>query len=124
VTIYRIIDLLGAGCKDPVQVANELHPMWSGILGCDGKVIKVAGEERIFLAAVDVGTQDVADWRFSKHEDYLGIRALLKEVRDEVQYQPKMIVIDLDPAWKEAVQRVFPGVPRYALYTLRELSTG
>ncbi|MHB8567630.1 MAG: hypothetical protein ACYC9U_11105 [Nitrososphaerales archaeon] len=28
VTIYRIIDLLGAGCKDPVQVANELQPMW------------------------------------------------------------------------------------------------
>jgi transposase-like protein len=32
-------------------------------------------------------------------------------VRDEIRYDPKMIVIDDDRAWKAAVTTVFPGVP-------------
>ena len=29
--VFRIMEKLGKGCKDAVQVASELHPRWSGI---------------------------------------------------------------------------------------------
>ena len=111
VRIFRIIDALGRGCKSPVQVALELHPKWSGMLGCDGKVIKIRGREWALLMAVDLGTQDVVDFRLVKHEDYPSIEPFLREVSDKIGYEPKEIVIDLDPAWKEAVGSVFPYTP-------------
>lgn len=110
--IFRIIDALGRGCKGPVTVVKELNPRWSGMLGCDGKVIKIHGDEWVLLMAVDLGTQDVVDWRLVKHEDCPSIKPFLEEVRDEIGYDdPKEVVIDLDPAWREAVEDVFPYAP-------------
>lgn len=109
--LFRIIDRLGRGCKSPAQLALELRPAWSGMLGLDGKVIKVDGEEIVHLIAVDLGTQDVVDCALVEHEDYASIEPFLREIRDEIGYTPDEAVIDLDPAWREAVRDVFPYTP-------------
>ena len=109
--IYRMINKLGEGCKDSVQIANELQPKWSGFLGCDGKVIKVHGEEWVLLTAVDLGTQDIVDSTLAKGEDYISINLFLRRVRDSIGYVPKEGVVDVDRAWIEAWSDVFPDVP-------------
>lgn len=109
--IYRMINKLGEGCKDSVQIANELQPKWSGFLGCDGKVIKVHGEEWVLLTAVDLGTQDIVDSTLAKGEDYISINLFLRRVRDIIGYTPKEGVVDVDRAWMEAWSDVFPDVP-------------
>ena len=65
----------------------------------------------MLLAAVDLGTQDIVDAMLAKHEDFPSIRSFLRELRDMIHYSPKEAVIDLDPAWNEAVLNVFPDVP-------------
>lgn len=109
--IYRMINKLGEGCKDSVQIANELQPKWSGFLGCDGKVIKIRGEEWVLLSAVDLGTQDIVDSTLAKGEDYISIDLFLRRVRDSIGYTPKEGVVDVDRAWMEAWTDVFPDVP-------------
>lgn len=109
--IYRIVNKLGQNCKSCVQVTNELHPKWSGFLGLDGKTVRVNGEKLVLLAAVDLGTQDMVDFALANHEDYRSTRAFLKEISDSIGYEPKLAVIDLDQAWKEAVSDIFPDVP-------------
>ncbi len=71
--------------------------------------MRVGGRIFVALVAVDLVTQDVVDAVLAEHEDYQSIRALLIEVKDEIGYEPKEAVIDLDPAWNEAVSDVFPG---------------
>lgn len=109
--IYRIINKLGEGCKDSVQIAKELRPKWSGFLGCDGKAIKIHGEEWVLLTAVDLGTQDIVDSSLAKGEDYIAVDLFLKKLRDEIGYAPKEGVVDNDRAWIEAFKDVFPDVP-------------
>jgi transposase-like protein len=109
--LYRIVDRLGEGCKSPVQVARELHPIWSGMLGLDTKVVKVRGEERYLLIAVDIVTQDTVDSWLATQESLVTLELFLREVRDEIGYVPKLALIDLDQTWKESVESIFPDVP-------------
>ena len=48
----------GKNSKTPLDVALELKPKWSGLLGIDGKVIKIKGKELILLIAQDIFTFD------------------------------------------------------------------
>jgi hypothetical protein len=109
--VFRIIEKLGRGCKDAVQVAKELRPRWSGILGLDGKTIDVGGENKVLADAVDLGTQDSVDSALVPIEDHPSLCSFLREVRDEIGYRPRMLVIDDDRAWRAACETVFPGVP-------------
>jgi transposase-like protein len=109
--IWRIVDTLGHNCKSFVQVAEELHPVWSGFLGLDGKTVRVGGKKLVLLIAVDLSTEDIVDAMLADHEDYFTIRPFLKEIRDEIGYKPNEAVIDLDQAWEEAVSDIFPDVP-------------
>lgn len=109
--VFRIIEKLGRGCKDAVEVAAELRPKWSGILGLDGKTVGVDGEKTVLASAVDLGTQDFVDSALVLVEDHPSLCPFLREVRDEIRYGPKMIVIGDERAWKAAVTAVFPGVP-------------
>jgi transposase-like protein len=108
--VFRIIEKLGNGCKDNVQVARELHPRWSGILGLDGKTIDVGGENKVLVDAVDLGTQDSVDSALVASEDHPSLCVFLEEVRDRIGYSPSMLVIDDDRAWRAACETVFPGV--------------
>lgn len=109
--VYRWIDKLGERCKSTVDVARELHPRWSGFLGLDSKVVKVGGEERILLVAVDLGTQDLVHSSLVEHEDYEMLSTFLLDLRQEIGYRPRSVVIDLDPAWIKAVGEAFSRVP-------------
>jgi len=111
VQIYRWIDKLGASCKSTVDVARELCPKWSSFLGLDSKVVKVGGRELILLVAVDLGTQDLVHSNLVEHEDYDTLSFFLFDLKRKIGYEPKMVVIDLDPAWIKAVREIFPDVP-------------
>jgi hypothetical protein len=99
------------GAKDATQLAKELRPKWSGILGFDGKTIWVLGVKKVLANAVDLGTQNTVDSALVMSEDYPSLCTFLNEVKDEIGYEPKMLVIDDDKAWRAACEAIFPGVP-------------
>lgn len=81
------------------------------MLGLDTKVVKVRGEERYLLIAVDIVTQDVVDSGLAAQESLVTLELFLREVRDEIGYVPNLVVIDLDQTWREAAESVFPYAP-------------
>jgi transposase-like protein len=84
--IYIIVDKLGEQCKEPAQVAKELHPEWSGRLGLDGKAVKIRDEEYAFFTAVDLGTQDIVDYELARYEAYITLHRFLSRVKEKVGY--------------------------------------
>lgn len=46
----------GKNSKSPLDVVLELKPRWSGLLGIDGKALKIKGKEIILLIAQDINT--------------------------------------------------------------------
>jgi len=111
VQIYRWVDRLGMCCKDPIQMARELHPAWGECMGVDSKVIKISGGEFYLILAVDLGSQDVINYSLERHEDFDAYSALLREIKLQIGYTPRIIVTDLDPAWFAAIHHVYPGIP-------------
>ena len=97
--IFRWMDQLGENCKDPIQIARELHLVWSGCLGLDSKALKVSGLEHYLLLAVDLGTQDAVNFALVENENYDVFSTFLHQIKREIGYTPRIIVTDLDPAW-------------------------
>ena len=111
VQIFHWINELGENCKGPVQIARELHPVWSGCLGLDSKALKVSGLEHYLLLAVDLGTQDAVDFALVERENYDAFSMFLRQIKLKIRYTPRIIVTDLDPAWFKAIHHVYPGIP-------------
>jgi len=111
VQIFYWMDELGENCKGPIQIAKELHPVWSGCLGLDSKALKVSGLERYLLLAVDLGTQDAVNFEFVERENYDVFSRFLRQIRREIDYAPRIIVTDLDPSWFKAIRDIYPNVP-------------
>jgi hypothetical protein len=79
--------------------------------GFDGKTIWVLGVKKVLANAVDLGTQNTVDSALVMSDDYPSLCTFLNEVKDEIGYEPKMLVIDDDKAWRAACEAIFPGVP-------------
>jgi len=92
-------------------VAQELRPPWSGWLGIDGNYIKIAGEDWIWMLAVDLKSQDVVHEKLIPRELFRYLLAFLLELKRQVHYPLKGLVIDKPPGMVGAIEKVFPGIP-------------
>jgi len=111
VQIFHWMDALGENCKGPIQIARELHPVWSGCLGLDSKALKVSGLEHYLLLAVDLGTQDAVNFALVERENYDAFSMFLRQIKRDIEYTPRIIVTDLDPAWFKAIRHIYQGIP-------------
>lgn len=111
-TISRWVDRAGAAAKTPLEVSAELTPScWSGVLGVDGKVIRVAGSKHCLLIGVDQGTQDIVHALTLNEENGEGLERLLREAVVIAGYPLRGLVADLGAGFVEAHQNYFPRLP-------------
>jgi len=106
----RIIEL-GFNCKTPMESSVELKPRWSGYLLVDGDSLVIGSHKESLLLGVDAGTQDIPNAILAEHEDEENWVRLLLGIKHPVNYPVKGIVSDGDPALRNAIRAVFPGVP-------------
>lgn len=111
-TINRWVDRAGAAAKTPLEVSAELAPCgWSGVLGVDGKVIRVDGSKHCLLIGVDQGTQDIVHALTLPEENGEGLERLVREAVAVAGYPLRGLVADLGGGFVEAHQDHFPGLP-------------
>lgn len=115
-TVLRWVNEYGKNAKSPIEIAHTLHPQWSGILGIDGKPIKIAGREYSLLVAVDIGTQDAFYFDLADAENRENARNFLTIIKHVFQYPIKGIVSDFGKGriFIELVEELFPQVPHQA----------
>lgn len=110
-TVCRWVNLVGKKCKDTIQVAQELKPKWSGILSIDGKTIRASGKKYTLLLAADLKTQDIVHAIVVIKESYQNMKKFVSQLKDEIDYPLRGVVIDLRPGLVRALGETFPKVP-------------
>ena len=110
--IWNWVNQAGGKCKGPLVISQELKPNWVGILGIDGKPIKVKGKKKTALLAVDVLTCDLVYYDVVSSEDKENCKRFLLIVREVMKYPTKAIVSDFGKGnvFIELINDIFPDV--------------
>jgi len=85
----------GQQAKTPLEVASELRPKWSGLLGVDGKELPIRGQELTVLIAQDVGTFDPVLFGLAESENRQEAKRFFLTIKEVLHYPTKGIVSDL-----------------------------
>jgi transposase-like protein len=106
----------GNNAKSPIEVAAELKPKWSGLLGVDGKELRIKGQELTALIAQDVMTFDPVFFCLADSENVQESEYFFLIIKDVLRYPTRGIVSDLGrgKAFVARIAKVFPGVPHQA----------
>ncbi|GBD99244.1 hypothetical protein BMS3Abin07_01278 [bacterium BMS3Abin07] len=85
----------GENAKSPLEVALEIRPKYSGLLGVDGKELKINGRDFTLLVAQDILTFDTVFFSLVEGENMEESRRFFLIIRDILKYPVKGIVSDL-----------------------------
>jgi transposase-like protein len=102
---------LGANCKSFMEVTHELTPQWNGWLLADGKSISIRGVEHALLLTVDTATQDIPTAQLAPMENTANWRSVFMELRDQIRYPLKGLILDGDQGLLAAAREIFPSHP-------------
>jgi len=126
-TILRWTSEIGRSCKNLVEASLELKPSWSGILGLDGKPIKISGWKKAAFLAVDFKTKDLVHLDFVDVENEKELEKYLLVIKDKLKYPCSFIISDLGKGKVliNLVNKIFPNVPHQAcvIHFMRYVNT-
>jgi transposase-like protein len=114
--ILNWVNKFGQNAKSPIEIAQQLHPQWSGILGVDGKAVKISGTEAVVLVAVDMGTNDPFFFHLAEAENEEEAKKFFLIIKEVFHYPVTAVVSDLGKGrvFVNLVEQVFPEVPHQA----------
>lgn len=114
-TVIRWVNELGSRCLGTVETNQILTPKWQGIIGLDGKYIRVGGKKMACLLATDLVTLDLPICALVSAEDEQGCRYFLQLLAQQVK-SLRGIVSDLGKGkvWIKLIDELFPNVPHQA----------
>jgi len=109
-TVLSWVNHFGRLAKSPIEIAQELQPHWSGVLGVDGKPIKISGHETALLIAVDIGTHDPFFFDLVDAENEENARRFFLIIRDVFKYPVEAIVSDFGKGriFVNLIEDIFP----------------
>lgn len=109
--------------KGSIWIAKHLKPNWGHVLSVDGKVIRVfnpnaryylgSGPEKAWLlkktwfAGVDVITKDLTHYKVIDGETKIDLWEYFKTLKEDVEYDLKVLVCDGNPEAMEGAKRVY-----------------
>jgi len=114
--ILNWVNQFGQNAKSPIEIAQELQPQWSGILGVDGKSIKISGAEATVLVAVDLGTNDPFFFHLAEAESEEEAKKFFLIIKEIFHYPVNAVVSDFGKGrvFVNLVEQIFPWVPHQA----------
>ena len=97
-------------------ISLKLNPLWSGLLGVDGKELKIKGKDHTLLIAQDILTFDPVFFSLVDGENAEDSRRFFMVIRDVFKYPVKGIVSDLGRGrvFIYLIEDIFPHVPHQA----------
>lgn len=106
----------GKNAKSPLEMALELKPEWSGLLGVDGKELKIKGKDFTLLIAQDILTFDTVFFSLVEGENVEDSKRFFLIIRDVLKYPIKGIVSDLGRGrvFISLIEEIFPDIPHQA----------
>jgi transposase-like protein len=106
----------GGNCRSPLGVAQELKPEWAGLLGVDGKELKIGGKSFVLLVAQDVLTFDPVFFSLVDGENMEASKRFFLIIRDVLKYPIRGIVSDLGRGrvFISLIEEIFPDIPHQA----------
>lgn len=106
----------GHNAKSPIEVAQELKPKWSGLLGVDGKELRIKGHDLTVLIAQDVMTFDPVFSCLAESENLQEAERFFLIIKEVLRYPTRGIVSDLGRGkiFVGSIEQIFPGVPHQA----------
>jgi hypothetical protein len=106
----------GENSKSPLEVALELKPKWSGLLGVDGKELKIKGKEFTLLVAQDILAFDPVFFSLVDGENIEDSKRFFLIIKDILKYPIKGIVSDLGRGrvFISLIEEIFPDIPHQA----------
>lgn len=106
----------GKNSKSSLEVALELKPKWSGLLGIDGKELKINGKDFTILIAQDIFTFDPVLFSLVEGENVKDSKRFFLIIRDVLKYPIKGIVSDLGKGrvFLSLIEEIFPDIPHQA----------
>lgn len=112
-TALNWVNEFGHNCKSIQDVHRELRPSWSGILGIDGKPIKIFGSEKMVLLASDKLTHDLVHLDLVEAESEDDCKKFLLTIRDNIRYPITGIISDFGKGrvWLDLIADLFPDIP-------------
>jgi hypothetical protein len=112
-SIANWISKYGNKCMSSAQINKRLKPYWSGVLGIDGKPIKLFAKEYVLLLAVDLATHDPVHCELAEAEDRTNCKRFLLTIRDELRYPLRALVSDMGKGrvFLKLIAQLFPFVP-------------
>ncbi|MEO8168270.1 MAG: DDE-type integrase/transposase/recombinase [bacterium] len=124
-SLQKMVEEIGKRSKTALEMSKELRPLWDGVLLVDEKMCSVRGYQQWFYLAVDT-TGDIVHCRAVSELTATTAMSFLQEIIDELPYQCRAVVTDLDTALSRAVEIMYPGKPhqyclKHALSALESL---
>jgi len=118
-SISNWIRKYGNKCLSSAQINQRLKPYWSGVLGIDGKPIKLFAKEYVLLLAVDLTTHDPVYFKLVEAEDRTNCRSFLLTIRDELHYPLRALVSDMGKGrvFLKLIAQLFPFLPHQLCVT-------
>ena len=115
-TLLNWVAQYGRQAKTPLEVASELRPKWSGLLGVDGKELRIRGQELTVLIAQDVGTFDPVLFGLAESENRKEANRFFLTIKKVLHYPTRGIVSDLGrgKTFIGCIEQIFPGIPHQA----------
>jgi len=114
-TVVRWVDEMGRRRLNAAETNQVLEPRWSGLVGVDGKIIRVAGRKRSCLLAADLRSLDIVQYELAPAEDEPSCRQFLLNLRQQI-WPLRGIVSDLGKGrvWLKLGAEIFPDVAHQA----------
>jgi len=118
-SIANWIRKYGSSCLSSAQINQHLKPYWSGIMGIDGKPIKLFAKEYVLLLAVDLASHDPVRCELVEAQDRTNCRSFLLTIRDELRYPLRALVSYMGKGrvFLKLIAQLFPFVPHQLCVT-------
>jgi transposase-like protein len=118
-SIANWIRKYGSSCLSSAQINQRLKPYWSGVLGIDGKPIKLFAQDYVLLLAVDLATHDAVHCELMEAEDRTNCSSFLLFIRDELRYPLRALVSDMGKGrvFLKLIAQLFPLLPHQLCVT-------
>lgn len=107
------VNAYGENAKSPIEIAKELKPHWSGILGVDGKPVKIASGDAVVLIAVDMGTYDPFFFNLVDAEDEENAQKFFLIIKEVFKFPVEALVSDFGKGrvFVHLAEHLFPNTP-------------
>jgi len=122
-TVSVAVTTIAKEVKGSIWIAKQFQPLWGHVLSVDGKLIRVfnpgatdyrgtsaqkaAQLKKTWIAGVDVLTKDLPHYVVADGEGKIDMYEYFKTLKDEINYDLKVVVSDGKPDTERAVKIVY-----------------